>query len=423
MTDLRELLRAETAGLHEQLEELPFFLALRAGHLARPAIVSFLRSVAIIHAVLERELIQVSSPQIVELAKREVPKVPLLVADLALFAETEGLLSISAALQNALQYGAEILADAASPLSLVGTLYVLEGSQNGGVALKQAYAHCLGVRAEELSYFGCYGSTTAAHWKAFGKALNSLVLGDGDAQTAVRSAVRCFERLKTICVALYPYPDTGLKYHVAAINFEAGQHAMPQNPLEIALALRAGKTTWIKYPYLEHRFGERGKRFTSSDSCWLVAQTQMPVATATRHFVWLRTLLASRGIPTVILEAHLHVILQALAEEFPEAAEMRERVNPFLSRLDAERRALGVAESVPQLVEQFDRRFHACTGHMVESAAQLIASAWIDERSGITGARAALMDWFVDAGRFSTDWIANVRELVTELDQASCSAC
>ena len=34
------------------------------------------------------------------------------------------------------------------------------------------------------------------------------------------------------------------KYHVAAINFEAGDHAIPQNPLEIDLALGAAKVAW-----------------------------------------------------------------------------------------------------------------------------------------------------------------------------------
>ena len=68
------------------------------------------------------------------------------------------------------------------------------------------------------------------------------------------------------------------KYHIAAINFEAGDHAMPQNPLEIDLALRAAKVAWERYPYLEHRYGERGRRFTDSDSCWLVTLTRAPRA-------------------------------------------------------------------------------------------------------------------------------------------------
>jgi len=48
----------------------------------------------------------------------------------------------------------------------------------------------------------------------------------------------------------------------------------------------------------------------------------------------------------------------------------------------------------------------------------LIASAWLDERSGVTGSLPALHNWFTDAGRFSKDWIANVNELLAELDRS-----
>jgi hypothetical protein len=149
----------------------------------------------------------------------------------------------------------------------------------------------------------------------------------------------------------------------------------------------------------------------------------MSIETATKHLEWLRIALASRGIPTVILEEHLHVILQALAVEFPERSEMRTRFDPFLLGLDAERRVLGNVEMVSNIVEQFDQRFHACPGLRIDSAAQLIASAWADERCGIAGSLKAVRVWFTDAGRFSSDWIATVNELVAKLDQAGKSPC
>ncbi len=68
-------------------------------------------------------------------------------------------------------------------------------------------------------------------------------------------------------------------HHIAEINVEAGNHAMPQDLREIELALRAGKVAWDKYPYLEHRYGERGRRFTDSDSCWLVTLARAPKET------------------------------------------------------------------------------------------------------------------------------------------------
>lgn len=422
MQDLRELLKAETADLHERLETLPFFRALHAGNLPKPAIVSFLRSLSIIHAVLEQSLSLVSSGPIAGLSQHAPPKVPLLVADLEALG-AESLPSVTAAIQGALDYGAEMLRTADNPLTLVGALYVLEGSQNGGIVLKHAYAHCLSIPEDRLSYIGCYSNATAAHWKAFCDSLDALALDDDQAKQVAQSAIHCFERIENICAALYPFGDKDLKHHVAAINFEAGNHAMPQNPLEIVLALRAGRAAWEKYPYLEYRFGERGKRFTSSDSCWLVTLTRMSVESATKNLEWLRTVLASRGIPTVILEAHLAAISQALAVEFPEQAQQRARFDRFLVSRDSERRALVDAESASQLIDQFDQRLRACDGLRIDSTAHLITSAWIDERSGITGALASVRGWFVDPDRFSNAWIANVNELVTKLDQAAKPSC
>jgi hypothetical protein len=208
------------------------------------------------------------------------------------------------------------------------------------------------------------------------------------------------------------------KYHIAAINFEAGDHAMPQNPLEIDLALRAAKVAWEKYRYLEQRYGERGRRFTDSDSCWLVTLTRAPRQVAvTKALEWLRTVLASRGIPTVILEFHLDAILHAVRVEFPEQRDMQTQFDPFLSDRNSERRRLFGADSRSRLIDMFDQRFRICTGFKVESAAELVASAWVDEHSGIAGSLSSLCSWFTDGERFSTDWIASVHELLVELDR------
>ena len=422
MLSLHDILRTETTALHDRLDALPFFQALHAGRLPRPAIVSFLCSLTIIHAAMERELAAVTHNQIAALGKQAVPKVPLLVADLeSLGAATVP--SVTPAIRRAFDYGCEIPVAAADPLALVGMLYVLEGSQKGGLVLKQEYDRCLAPHDAPLSYFGYYGKNTATHWRTFTGLLNALDLEIEQTRTVVRSAIGCFERLSAICAALYPYADGDLKYHDVAINFEAGLHAMPQNPLEIDLALRAGKAAWDKYPYLALRFGERGWRFTSSDSCWLVTLTQVPVEVASKQLEWLRPLLASRGIPTTILAAHLRAITHAFAVDFPEQAERRATFNPFLSALDRERTALLGGEFLSHRLQRFEQRFRGCTGLVVDPAAELIASAWIDDRSGITGALASVRDWFADRERFSADWVATVDALVHDLNQAGGSTC
>ena len=209
------------------------------------------------------------------------------------------------------------------------------------------------------------------------------------------------------------------KHHIAEINFEAGDHAMPQDPLEIALALRAAKVAWEKYPYLESRYGERGRRFTDSDSCWLLTLARAPRELAvTKALEWLRTILASRGIPTIVLEFHLEAILRAINEEVTDRPAMQNQFGRFLSDREAERRRLLGTENRSRLIDLFDQRLRTCTGFRTEPAAELITSAWVDEHSGIPGALAALRDWLTDAQRFSEDWIATVRELLVELDAA-----
>lgn len=420
MTHLRSYLKRKTLVPHSRLETLPFFQALQAGSLPIVPIVNFLRCMAIVHAVLEREFSQVTNPQFTRLGGHATPKVPLLAADLDTLG-SESVPSIAGAVHAALDCAAEILSNAHNPLSLVGALYVLEGSQNGALFLKQAYARCLSLHEERLTYFGCYGDATAAHWQVFEGLLNSLELDEEGITLVGASAVGCFDWIEKICTALYPYSEQSLQAHVTTINFEAGDHAMPQNPAEIALALRAAKNAWEQYPYLDQRYGDRGKRFTNSDSCWLVALARMPAETVTKNLEWLRTVLAGRGIPTVILERHLRLIQGALAVEFQDQVETRTSFDQFLSGLEAERQPM--AGGIAHLVKQFDLRFRVCAGLKVSSAAELIVSAWIDERSGIRGALASVHDWFADSERFSDEWIANVNEFVTQLKNARSSSC
>ena len=420
--DLLTHLRSATSVLHDRLERLPFFVALLDGTLPRAAAVTLMRSLAIIHAVVERALSESSDTQVLALGSGVPHKLPLLMADLDALT-TNDQPSIQAPIRVAVEFGARALVDAQAPHTLIGLLYVLEGSQSGGRQLKGFYAQCLGVHEARVSYFGCYGEDTDAHAAAFAERLTSLTLEQAQQVQAVDAAVRCFELFHTMCAALHPHSESDLGYDVAGINPEAGSHAMPQNPLEVALALRAGRAAWERYPYLGQRFGDRGMRFTSSDSCWLVSLTRMPVATATAQLRWLRGVLSSRGIPTVILKSHLEAIGQMMASELPDHVALRTRYEPFLLGLEAERQACDAGLALPALVDRFEHRLHGCAGTTVDSAAALIASAFLDERAGIAGALEHTTTWFADPARFSSDWVAAVHELTASLGDLGGSAC
>jgi heme oxygenase len=424
LPNLHDTLKSRTAALHQQLDSLPFFGALEAGTLPTHAVVSFFRCLAIVHAVVENQLsAQVPGGSALEKLRSVVPtRTAQLTADL----ETLGastLPSNTAAMRAALDCAADILAHAANPASLAGALYVLEGSQNGGVLLKKHYARCLQVREADLSYFESAAAAAASRWACFVEGLNELDFQEAEVREAADSALRCFRGFDAIVRALHPCTEADYAHHVAAVNFEAGSHAMPQDPREIALALTAGRAAWKAYPYLELRFGERGKRFTSSDSCWLVALTRMPVATATGSLEWLRSVLATRGLPTVILEEHLRAILLAFKSDFPDWSERSARYEPFFLKRAAERRCFGTEAVLSILIDEFDRNFRGYAGFQVESAAKLLTSAWVDENSGIPGALAATREWFTCDARFATPWIENVTALLVALDRIRVTPC
>jgi len=422
LTTLSTVLKAATAATHSQLDGLPYFRALQDGSLPKLSIVSFLRSLSIVHAVVERNLATVSNPKIGELFKLAGPKLSAVCADLNLL-RADGLPSIAPAIRHALQFGDDILRGSDNPWFLVGALYALEGSQNGGAVLAQSYTRCLTATSARLTYIGSYGSDTPAHWDSFMRCLDSLVVADKESALIVNSAKSSFEWIANICASLYPFAENDLMHHVTEINFEAGDHAIPQNPLEVELALRAGRRAWEQYPYLQCRFGERGKRFTNSDSCWLVTLTHMPVEMVTKNLIWLRTVLSTRGLPAVILETHLREISRALRLEFGEHMDGHQRFDQFLSNLELERKKICGEQDLSHLVEGFEQRFSSCPGFRVKSAAQLITSAWIDERSGITGSLSATQDWFASSSRFSTEWITNVTGLVALLDRMAQRQC
>jgi len=217
-----------------------------------------------------------------------------------------------------------------------------------------------------------------------------------------------------ICARLYPFSENDLSLQASDINPEAGSHMVPQDPMDIVLALQAGKTAWEAFPYLQMRFGERGMRFTSSDSCWLLALTQLSTDAATKNLSWLRRVLAPRGIPTIILMQHLRQIAKLLNDPHAVQSSSRsESYAAFLDNVDLEQKYTN--QYLHNSTQKFSRKLTSCNGLRVPDAAELIASAWLDERAGITGAFEATKSWFVDPATFSPDWIELVEGFVAEL--------
>lgn len=417
MADLLADLRAATKHIHEHLETLPYHLALIKGELPKVSALCYLRALATLHAPLESALRSPNSSELSDLFESCGPKLPAILADLKTLHDPEGVPSpsLTGAAAAACSFANSIITRLNDPFHLAGVLYVLEGSQSGGVQLKQLYAQVLGVQPDALTYFGFYGNQTRSKWRSFTEKLAVLHLTPEQTASVIAAATTSFESIETILRALYPYSDNDLVFHVSALNPEAGDHPIPQNPKELEFSLRAGKRAWKKYDYLEKRFGERGKRFTTSDSCWLVALSQLSQEATTQSLKWLRKVLASRGLPTVILEYHLREIQNEMKADGYNSLTIAS-YDGFLAALESERNSSFDSEMLAAVIHKYDAVFKSAPGEKVDHAAELIVSAWLDGKAGVPEALSSLQKWLTDTNVFSPNWVNAVEEIVVALD-------
>lgn len=201
---------------------------------------------------------------------------------------------------------------------------------------------------------------------------------------------------------------------ISQLNFEAGSHAVPEDPVELAAALRAGERSWARFPYYAARYGERGRRFTRSDSAWLATIVGSDVPVVEQRILWLGGLLAARGMPQWLLELHLEVLHDELCAAVPARRDdyatllagaallrgLRER------HLGPDGLAAHTAAFAARVGPEWDARLPETGG--------LIAAAVADEAAGVARAVASLVAWLCEPPRFPTRWISAVEATLTE---------
>ncbi len=183
-------LREATAERHATVESLPFFLALRADELPVQSAVSYLRGLAIVHAVLE-SCLSGRSGLSHELWRPGMERLPELLATFEA-ADVARLPDVPRAIDAALRLGDRILLAAHEPVRLLGPLYVLEGSQLGGQVLRRHLAAALGLATSRVAYGGD-GSTVQARWRSFKDALDALRLGTAEVEGILAAAQATFD--------------------------------------------------------------------------------------------------------------------------------------------------------------------------------------------------------------------------------------
>jgi hypothetical protein len=300
--------------------------------------------------------------------------------------------AVDAAALHALVLGQHIRRDAArNEAALVGYIAVLEASP-----FANETAQCT---AEELA--------SDADRKAFLAEVDASILDEAELTEAIVGAKHALEGLTTARAAIASGRlDDSL---AIALNREAGTHPVPADVREVQAALRAGEQSREAWSYYHARYGERGLRFTRSDSAWLVTLSREAPAIAARQLAWLSRVLAARGMPRLLLEQHLDALHDHLLQLVPERARQYETLHRIAAEMAIERRTLLSDTDADALAREFvvdDTTADTTTRLHIPplEAGMLIVAAVLDESRGISEAVQSLCQWLDDAARFSSAW-------------------
>jgi hypothetical protein len=203
-----------------------------------------------------------------------------------------------------------------------------------------------------------------------------------------------------------------------SVNPEAGNHLVAADPHALGAALAATRRSWREFPYYARRYGERGRRFSLSDSGWIVTLCQLAEQQAIAETRWLGRLLAARGMPRYLLERHLRHLYD----------ELRRGEEPWRTTEDL---ALLIAcsddlrsERVAQIAEDdflaLAADFEDAVRHRrprVANMGSIVVAAVADELAGIDAALSSLSDW--THLRFDADWVAAFDATVHAVHAAS----
>ncbi len=408
-------LRSATEELHQNLDTLPYVKSVMDATVTKVAYGAFLRAAGVIQENFERLLLTSEERGLLELRDKISLRAELVARDLAFLGEDRSAVDAPALLAELFAQRLRWFARE-EPFALAGVAYVLEGSTLGGrtqvVELKKRTEFSRGG----LEYLTGTTREARASFQRFAAALNQALDRDERREQAVRGAVATFEAFTEILTQLEPgVVPAG---HVTLLNSEAGQHSLPNDLREIAAALRAGEISWQRYGYYAARYGERGLRFTRSDSAWLAALARRDSNVAQREIAWLGRVLAHRGMPRYLLEEHLETLHRELSQAVPGKRASYDGLLLARDQLTAERRTRLEDASFFALAAELERNLPAELLPSLARSGVLLVAAVVDEACGINGAVASTESWFVDANRFPESWITAVRATIAETRRA-----
>lgn len=193
-----ERLRAETSDLHSDAESRKLQKEIAGGLVERDRFVSYLGQLYRIHSVLESNLQESREhhPAVAGVATPDRMRVPDLLRDLDFYGvEVDDVESG----RETTRFTDQIeTAKKMNPSALLGALYVLEGSTNGGKFLARVLQKTWGLDGGGLSYLDPYGDGQSEQWAKFKTEMDDIEFGSADREAIIEMAKKTFEAISAV---------------------------------------------------------------------------------------------------------------------------------------------------------------------------------------------------------------------------------
>lgn len=181
----------------------------------------------------------------------------------------------------------------------------------------------------------------------------------------------------------------------ALVNPDAGAYEVTTDATLVRAAVRAAQRSLDAMPYYGIRYGERGSRFASTDSAWLISLAHLGEERATRQVAWLCRVLAGRGMPSWLMELHLD---ELVAEVRSVAGEEAVGALPAAASAVTAARRRHVDDGLLVLADGWADDSLGDELPVPRTGA-LLAAATADALSGVTHGDHVLVDWLTDPAR------------------------
>lgn len=412
-TLITESLQAATYDQNVRIGELPFFVAVTTQQLSTVSYTALLRGMISIYDSFSHALEQTGDGTLQSLWGQELHKQTLLWQDGAIFDATP-IQRVPAA-----ELGAEVLAEQirmrsmVNPQSLLGSAYALATWYMGGTVLCDQLRQLFQISSSTgVGFLSSFDSWGQAHWPQFASMLNSVPLTPELHQQVVQAARETLDGIEQLLHSLHPINENPLSDLAMVLNPLAGNHPIAGDMTEIKALLRTHERMAVMFPYMEIRYGMRGRRFSWSDGGWLVSLTTEAQDSVNQQIRWLSRLLAARGMPQWFMECHLHLLYDELVQLLPAKRDSYIKLVETAQLLASERQTSITNEALIMLDDAFYDRVGPEWRTWMPNCGGLLASAVADENAGVAHSLSAIERWMTDPARFPATWIAAVHDII-----------